>query len=82
MSEPNAAGNDRAVTLNQVGVGCEVRIRGLTGPACERLRELGFCEQGRVRKLAGGRNLICAVSGTRLAISRELAAQVWVAPAV
>ena len=75
-------GNDRSVTLNQVRVGCDVRIRVLNGPECERLRELGFCEQGRVRKLAGGRNLICSVSGTRMAISRELADQVWVAPAV
>jgi hypothetical protein len=41
---------------------------------------LGFCEQLQVRKLAGGRNLICSVCGTRMAISRELADQVVVAP--
>jgi len=34
----------------------------------------------QVRKLAGGRNLICSVCGTRMAISRELADQVMVAP--
>lgn len=76
----NAAEDGGSMTLNQVGVGCDVKIRVLSGPGCERLRELGFCEQGRVRKLAGGRNLICSVCGTRLAISRELADQVWVAP--
>ncbi|MDP3850957.1 MAG: FeoA family protein [Luteolibacter sp.] len=71
---------DSAMTLNQVGVGCDVRIRFLSGPGCDRLRDLGFCEQLQVRKLAGGRNLICSVCGTRMAISRELAEQVLVAP--
>ena len=71
---------DSALTLNQVEVGCDVTIRLLSGPGCERLRDLGFCEQLQVRKLAGGRNLICSVCGTRMAISRELAEQVLVAP--
>ncbi|MCU0780719.1 MAG: ferrous iron transport protein A [Akkermansiaceae bacterium] len=71
---------DSAITLNQAGVGCDLRIRLLNGPACERLRDMGFCEQLQVRKLAGGRNLICSVCGTRMAISRELAEQVLVAP--
>ena len=71
---------DSAMTLNQVGVGCDVRIRVLSGPGCDRLRDLGFCEQLQIRKLAGGRNLICSVCGTRMAISRELAEQVLVSP--
>ena len=71
---------DSAMTLNQVGVGCDVMIRVLNGPGCERLRDLGFCEQMRLRKLSNGRNLLCSVCGTRMAISRELADQVWVAP--
>ena len=71
---------DSTMTLNQVGVGCDVRIRVLNGPQCERLRDLGFCEQMQVRKLAGGRNLICSVCGTRMAISRDLADQVFVQP--
>ncbi len=71
---------DSAMTLNQVGVGCDVTIRFLSGPGCERLRDMGFCEQMQVRKLSGGRNLICSVCGTRMAISRELADQVLVAP--
>lgn len=69
---------DSAMTLSQVGVGCEVRIRLLSGPSCDRLRDMGFCEQLQVRKLAGGRNLICSVCGTRLAISKDLADQVMV----
>jgi len=71
---------DSAMTLNQVSVGCDVMIRFLSGPGCERLRDLGFCEQMQLRKLAGGRNLICSVCGTRMAISRDLADQVLVAP--
>ncbi len=71
---------DSAMTLNQVRVGCDVQIRFLSGPGCDRLRDLGFCEQLQVRKLAGGRNLICSVCGTRMAISRELAEQVLVSP--
>jgi len=71
---------ESAMTLNQVGVGCDVKIRFLSGPGCGRLRDLGFCEQMPVRKLSGGRILICSVCGTRVAISRELADQVVVTP--
>lgn len=79
---PHAFGTDleidSAMTLNQVRVGCDVKVRVLSGPGCERLRDLGFCEQLQIRKLANGRNLICSVCGTRMAISRELAEQVLV----
>jgi Fe2+ transport system protein FeoA len=68
------------VSLNQAGIGCDVRIESISGPGCDRLREMGFCEELQVRKLSSGRNLICSVCGTRLAISRELAEQVRVAP--
>ena len=71
---------DSAMTLNQAKVGCDMQIRLLNGPACERLRDLGFCEQIQVRKIAGGRNLICSICGIRMAISRELAEQVLVSP--
>lgn len=78
FAAPNALESEHAMTLNQARVGCDLRIQVLSGPSCERLRDLGFCEQIEVRKLAGGRNLICSVCGTRLAISRELAEQVLV----
>ncbi len=71
---------DTARNLNQVETGRDFRISVLRGPSCDRLRDLGFCEQMPVRKLSGGRNLICSVCGTRLAISRELAEQVFVLP--
>lgn len=69
-----------AMTLNQVKAGCDVRIRVLSGPSCDRLRDLGFCEQLQIRKISDGRNLICSICGTRMAISRELADQVFVCP--
>lgn len=68
------------VTLNQARVNCDVRISSLTGPACERLRDLGFCEQMQLRKISNGRNLLCTVCGAKMAISRELAEQVLVSP--
>lgn len=71
---------DSALTLSQAQVGCDFQIRFLSGPACDRLRDLGFCETMRVRKLVDGRNLICTVCGTRMALSRELAEQVVVTP--
>jgi ferrous iron transport protein A len=72
---------DSLLSLSQAKVGCDFRIKFLNGPACEQLRKLGFCETLQVRKLADGRNLICSVCGTRLALSRELASQVMVAVA-
>jgi ferrous iron transport protein A len=72
---------DSLLSLSQAQVGCDFRIKFLNGPACEQLRKLGLCETLQVRKLADGRNLICSVCGTRLALSRELASQVMVAVA-
>lgn len=72
--------NPKTMTLNQVSVGREFVIDLVDGPQCERLRDQGFCESMQAKKLADGRNLICSVCGTRLAISRELADQVKVIP--
>lgn len=71
---------DTLQSLAQATVGCDFRIRFLEGPACDQLRRLGFCETMQVRKLANGRNLICTVCGTRMALSRDLADQVLVSP--
>ena len=72
---------DSALNLSQAAVGCDFQITQLNGPACRQLREIGFCEEMRIRKLADGRNLLCKVCGTRLALSRELAEQVFLEPA-
>ena len=72
---------DSALNLSQAAVGCDFQITHLEGPSCRQLREIGFCEEMRIRKLANGRNLLCKVCGTRLAVSRELAEQVLLEPA-
>jgi ferrous iron transport protein A len=72
---------DSALNLSQAAVGCDFQIKLLEGPSCRQLREIGFCEEMRIRKLADGRNLVCKVCGTRLALSRELAEQVFLKPA-
>ena len=72
---------DSALTLSQAAVGCEFQIREVEGSACRQLREIGFCEQMRVKKLTNGRNMLCTVCGTRLALSKDLAVQIRVVPA-
>ena len=72
---------DSGLSLDQAAVGGDFHVQGLAGPACRQLREIGFCEQMRVRKISHGRNLVCKVCGTRLALSRALARQVKVIPA-
>lgn len=71
---------DSALNLDQAAVGCTFQVKSLEGPECRQLREIGFCEEMRIRKIADGRTLLCAVCGTRLALSRELAKQVRVTP--
>ncbi len=71
---------DSLMSLSQAAVGCDFRIRVVAGPQCERLRELGFCESMRVRKLVHGHNLVCTVCGTRMGLSPQLADQVLVGP--
>jgi Fe2+ transport system protein FeoA len=70
----------RKFTLNEVDLNCDVRISSISGPACDRLRALGFCEEMQLRKLSNGRNLICTLCGAKMAISRDLAEQVFVDP--
>ncbi len=71
---------DSLQSLSQAQVGCDFQIKVIEGPGCDQLRKLGFCESLKVRKLADGRNLICNVCGTRMAVSKELAEQVKVSP--
>ena len=72
---------DSALTLSQAAIGCEFQIKQVAGNACRQLREIGFCEQMRVKKITNGRNMLCTVCGTRLALSKDLADQISVIPA-
>ena len=76
----DALERDSALSLDQAAVGCSFQVTSLEGPGCRQLREIGFCEEMRIRKISQGRNLLCAVCGTRLALSRDLARQVRVTP--
>lgn len=72
---------DSAMTLSQASVGCSFRISDIKGAACDRLRSMGFCETMEVKKLSNGRNLLCTVCGTKMALNRKLADQILVCPA-
>lgn len=71
---------DSALTLSQAATGCDFQIKQVEGAACEQLRNIGFCEQMRVKKITNGRNMLCTVCGTRLALSKDLADQIRVIP--
>lgn len=70
---------DSTVSLNQAAAGCDLQVELVEGEHCGQLRDLGFCEQMRLRKITNrGRNLICTICGSRLAISSHLADQIQV----
>ena len=62
--------------------GTSVRIKRLNGApeAMHRLREMGFCEQQRVKLLMKHTNVICQVCNVRLGISKQLAGSIMVEP--
>ncbi len=66
--------------LSRVQAGQTVCIKGLVASpeTCNRLRELGFCEEQRVRLLARNATFICQVCNARLGISEKLAESILV----
>jgi len=70
--------------LTHVNTGVAVRIKQLTAPpdVTHRLRELGFCEEQKIRLLSRQTDLICQVCNTRLGISSRLAEKIIVEPLV
>ena len=66
--------------LSEVPAGTSVRIKQLsTSPEMtKRLRELGFCEEQRIKLLSRNPNLICQVCNARLGLSSQLAGLIWV----
>ena len=66
--------------LSRVKAGAVVCIKQLsTAPeVTDRLRELGFCEEQRIKLLARQSNYICQVCNARLAISGKLADSIMV----
>ena len=68
--------------LSRVKAGAVVCIKELsTAPdVTNRLRELGFCEEQRIKLLTRQSNFICQVCNARLAISERLADSIMVEP--
>jgi len=68
--------------LSEVRAGDSVRIKQLSAaPELQvRLRELGFCEEQRIRLLSRNPNLICQVCNARLGLNARLAELILVEP--
>jgi Fe2+ transport system protein FeoA len=63
-----------------VRTGVDVRIKQLSVPAemTHRLREMGFCEEQKIKPLSRQTSLICPVCNARLGISERLAEKIMV----
>ena len=66
--------------LNRAPVGAAVRIKQLAAPpeVTHRLREMGFCEEQRIRLLSRHTTVICQVCNARLGLSAQLAETILV----
>jgi Fe2+ transport system protein FeoA len=66
--------------LSEVPAGTSVLIKQLTASpeVITRLREMGFCEEQRIKLLSNNPNLICQVCNARLGLSSQLAHLIWV----
>ncbi len=68
--------------LSNVGAGVAVRIKQLSASpeVTHRLREMGFCEEQKIKLLSRQSSLICQVCNARLGISTRLAEKILVEP--
>jgi Fe2+ transport system protein FeoA len=68
--------------LSSVRTGVAVRIKQLSAPpeVTHRLREMGFCEEQKIKLLSRQSSLICQVCNARLGISARLAEKILVEP--
>lgn len=68
------------VPLSTIGAGVSVRVKQLSASPelSTRLREMGFCEEQRIKLLSRNSNLICQVCNARLGISSQIAGLIWV----
>lgn len=79
---PSLCQKSNGCSLAQAAAGTVLCVRELSAPhdVAVRLRELGFCEQQRIRLLSKHTNIICQVCNVRLGISRDLAQMILVEP--
>ena len=68
--------------LSQVRAGTAARIKQLSAPpeVTHRLREMGFCEEQKIKMLSQQANIICQVCNVRVGISAALAERIIVEP--
>jgi Fe2+ transport system protein FeoA len=68
--------------LSQVRAGVAVRIKQLSAPpeVTHRLREMGFCEEQKIKLLSQQTNVLCQVCNVRVGISAQLAERILVEP--
>ena len=80
---PRLCSEPQTCSLAQATAGASLTVRELKAPpdVAIRLRELGFCEQQRVRLLSKHTHVICQVCNVRLGISKDLAGMIVVEPA-
>lgn len=62
--------------------GTSVRIKQLLASPdlCQRLREMGLCEEQRIKLLLQDRSVVCQVCNVRLGLCGRLADSIWVEP--
>ncbi len=65
------------MNLQDINVNHNATITCLSGN-CDNLRDLGFCEKLKITKLQQGRNIVCMLCGTKVAISNDLAQKIIV----
>ena len=64
----------------RVGTACRIKQLCASPEIARRLREMGFCEEQRIKLLSQHSNVICQVCNARLGISAALAEAIWVEP--
>jgi Fe2+ transport system protein FeoA len=64
----------------RVGTACRIKQLCASPEVAHRLREMGLCEEQRIKLLSQHSNVICQVCNARLGISAELAEAIWVEP--
>lgn len=79
---PNLDAESFVCPLDQVQPGTVCRIRQLLASPdlSQRLREMGLCEDQKVRLLSQQTTMICQVCNARLGISQQLAKAILVEP--
>ncbi len=71
-----------SVSLGELPKGRVARVFRLEGEAvaCQRLREMGFCEMAEVKVLTNQGPVVCQVCGSKVGLSKEIADAVYVEP--